>query len=96
MSNSAKNELKNKAKTYITTTMIGAIEAVEKGFGFLWAGDSEDAKFMQKRFVEVRKSILDKGNKQIKSIDSDINEYEVDTMRFVTNFPVIQQERTRI
>lgn len=77
----------------ITTTMIGAIDAVEKKFGFLWNEDSEDAKFMKKAFLEIRKSILDNGNTQIKLAEEEIGGYDVEKTVFHTIFPVIKKER---
>lgn len=86
--------LKENIRRKITTTMIGAIDAVEKKFGFLWSNTTgEEAKFMHKVFLEVRKTILDNGNTQIKLADEEISGYEVEKMTFHTIFPVIKQER---
>lgn len=85
--------LKENMKRRITTTMIGAIDVVEKKFGFLWSGDNQDAQFMKKMFLEIRKSILDNGNNQIKIAEEEISGYNVERMVFHTIFPVIKQER---
>lgn len=77
----------------ITTTMIGSIDAVEKKFGFLWNNNSEDAKFMRKVFLEVRKTILDNGNAQLQAAQEEIATYEVDKAVYYTVFPAIKQER---
>lgn len=77
----------------ITTTMIGAIDAVEKKLGFLWSKDDADAKFMQKTFLEIRKNILDNGNAQIKLAEEEISGYDIEKTSFHTIFPVITQER---
>lgn len=78
----------------ITTTMIGSIDAVEKKFGFLWSDqNTQDAKFMQKLFLEVRKTILDNGNAQLKAAQEEIAGYEVEQSNYYTVFPAIKQER---
>lgn len=48
----------------IRTTMIGAIAAVEQGFA---AEISQDPKVREK-FNDIRKAILDLGNKQIRNL----------------------------
>ena len=89
-----KEILKENIRRKITTTMIGAIDVVEKKFGFLWSNATgEESKFMHKVFLEVRKTILDNGNTQIKSADEEISGYDIERTVFTTIFPVIKKER---
>jgi len=90
---SSSNILKENIIRNIKTTMIGAIDVVEKKMGFLWSGNNQDAQFMQKTFLEIRKSILDNGNNQIKLAEEEIDGYMVEKKVFHTIFPVIQKER---
>lgn len=61
------------AEKAIKTTMIGAIERIEKAFGHLWAHDKEDGdetitdeeEEMYDVYMSLRESILDFGNEQI-------------------------------
>ena len=46
----------------IRTTMIGAIAAIENQFQYLWENDE----VLKEKFNELRKTILDLGNKQIR------------------------------
>lgn len=92
---SDKDVLMENIKKRVTTTMIGAIDSIEKKFGFLWSGENIDAQFMEKTFLEIRKSILDNGNTQIKLIQEELQLYEIERMKFNTVFPVIRNERLR-
>jgi hypothetical protein len=61
------------AEVAIRTTMIGAIERVERVFGHLWAHEKQDGdptiteeqEQLYDLFMELREEILDFGNKQI-------------------------------
>lgn len=73
----SKDRLKRIIKKKIQTTMIGAISSVESLFGFLWDEGSEDAERMQELFNTLRSEILDKGNHQIRNVDSEIELYDI-------------------
>lgn len=68
------NRLYNIAKKKIQTTMIGAIATIEKHFGPLLENGSKSAK---QAFEDARSEILDKGNSQIRNLESEFNNYEI-------------------
>lgn len=77
--------------------MIGALDVLEKRFGFLWLhNDSEDLSQEQKQlkdiYDEARADILDKGNTQIRNLESEFSDYEVTKKRFTINLPVSEKE----
>lgn len=89
----SKNRLKKEAKKKIQTTMIGAISSIEKYFGFLWGEESEreltkNEEYMRDVFEELRTEILDKGNSQIRSMDGEIENYQVTWEKYHINIPI--------
>ena len=88
----SKARLKKEAKKKIQTTMIGALSSVEKHFGELWGGSSatpspEQAR-MRNIFEELRTEILDKGNAQIRNMDSEIEAYDVNWSGYHMQLPL--------
>jgi transcription termination factor Rho len=93
----SKDALFKSCKKKIQTTMIGALDVLEKRFGFLWLhNDSEDLSQEQKQlkdiYDEARADILDKGNTQIRNLESEFSDYEVTKKRFTINLPVSEKE----
>jgi hypothetical protein len=89
----SKNKLKKEAKKKIQTTMIGAISSIEKYFGFLWGEESEgeltkNEAYMRDVFEELRTEILDKGNSQIRSMEGEIENYQVTWEKYHINIPI--------
>lgn len=90
-----KDALFNCCKKNIQTTMIGALDAIEKNFGFLWgfedAGSdlTEEQNFMKGLYNELRDKILDNGNTQIRNLESEFSFYEIDLKKHHINLPVI-------
>lgn len=82
------------AKKKIQTTMIGSLSDIESFFGFLWGfGDSspelsEEQKHMKEIFEEVRAKILDRGNTQIRDLEIEFVNYEIDRKKFYIKLPV--------
>lgn len=68
--------------TKLKTTMIGALEAIEENFSFLWDDDSSQAIEMREVYDKVRKRILDNGNKQIKAVSEELKQNEVKWLRY--------------
>lgn len=60
----------------IETTMIGCLARFEESFGFLWGQNSENLSKQQEEFLNlwenVRESILDHGNSQIRKALSEL------------------------
>ena len=59
------------ATVALKTLMIGAIDRIERQFGYLWGHDkpeeeiTEEEHRMYEEFMDLRESILDHGNEQI-------------------------------
>lgn len=70
---SSKERLEKTCESKIKTTMIGAIAELEKEF----SKELHDPEFAA-RFNRIREGILDKGNGQIRSLKSEMINYEVE------------------
>ena len=95
--NDSKERLSKILKKKVETTMIGALSSIEEHFGFLWGASggpvssqdlTEEQKIMYEAYQKVRSEILDKGNNQSRNIDAELNQYEVNWLRFTMNIPV--------
>lgn len=97
-----KDRLGRDIKKKITTTMIGALDSVEKRLGKLWGNHkNSDEEFTQQenRFYEiwlqVREEILDRGNAQIGAMLSNLDAYQIEDKRYnITFINRRQDERT--
>lgn len=77
----------------IRTTMIGAIDSIEKYFGYLFghrSGDllTEEEEEMLKVFQDLRKEILDKGNNQIRLLNEELSKFEISRKVYHLVLPV--------
>ena len=91
------NRLSKIAKKKIQTTMIGSLSTVEKFFGFLWGyGNSEELtdeqEHMKNLFDEARAEILDRGNSQIRNLETEVSQYDISWKRYHVTLPVINVE----
>tara|TARA_Y100000385_G_C12473654_1_gene376090 strand:+ start:84 stop:461 length:378 start_codon:yes stop_codon:yes gene_type:complete len=90
----ARNELYQKSRKRIQTTMIGSLAAIEDFFGFLWGlgqeenDITEEQKYMKNIYEKARSRILDKGNTQIDSLEADFAKYEIERRKFYIKLPV--------
>lgn len=89
----SKDSLFKSCKKKIQTTMIGALDTIEKRFGFLWSFESEEEltteqKQMKDIYDEIRATILDRGNTQIRNLEAEFSGYEVQKKRYQINLPV--------
>jgi len=84
----SKERLKTIARKKIQTTMIGALDTIEKKLGFLWEGDTKQEKQLKEIYDVVRQEILDRGNDQIRNLDNEINQYDVEWLRYHLTLPV--------
>lgn len=80
----SRERLFNISSKKIQTTMIGALETIEKIFGFLWENDSN----MKELFDKARSEILDRGNNQIRNLQTEVEQYEVEWKRYHITLPV--------
>lgn len=85
----SKRKLKKEIEKKIQTTMIGALDSIEKKFGFLWEEESE----LYNIYQELRKEILDKGNKQIRDVGKELERYDVEWLKYSINLPLKRKER---
>lgn len=84
----SKERLKKIARKKIQTTMIGALDTIEKHFGFLWDDDSQQSKQLREIYANVRQEILDRGNDQIRNLDNELNQYDIEWLRYHLTLPV--------
>lgn len=89
----SKNRLKKEVKKRLQTTMIGALSSIEKHFGFLWGEESDneltkEQERMRDIFEDMRTEILDKGNTQLRNVDSEIESYDVTWNKYHINLPI--------
>lgn len=68
-------------KKKIQTTMIGALDAIEKRL-------EKYPEVLEKVYNDMRKDILDKGNAQIRNIEAEFERYEVNWLRYQLTMPV--------
>lgn len=79
----SKDKLLKLAKKRIQTTMIGAISSMEEHLGFLFDNDP----IMKEAFDNARSEILDRGNNQMRSLESDFSVYDISWNKFTYQFP---------
>ena len=90
----SKDALFKASKKKIQTTMIGALSTIEEHFGFLWGFEFSDdeltpeQKHVKSIFEDVRAKILDRGNTQIRSLESEFVNYEITRKKYFINLPV--------
>ena len=93
----SRDTLFKSAKKKIQTTMIGALSTIEDSFGFLWGFPSEDdaeitpeQRHLKNIYEEARAQILDRGNTQIRNLEIDFGNYEINRKKHYINLPVMQ------
>ena len=86
--NKSRERLYNIASKKIQTTMIGAIDTIERIFGFLWNKNNDESIEMKELFDKARSEILDRGNNQIRNLQSEMQQYVVTWKRFNIVLPV--------
>lgn len=93
----SKDRLQKIINKKIQTTMIGALDTVEKNLGFLWAPNdgkmSDDAKYFKKIYEEIRQEILDRGNGQMRNVDTELKQYDIEWLRYQLTLPIIRRSK---
>ena len=90
----SKDALFKASKKKIQTTMIGALSTIEEHFGFLWGFElpedqlTPEQKHVKSIFEDVRAKILDRGNTQIRSLESEFVNYAISKKKYFLNLPV--------
>lgn len=97
----SRDKLFKVAKKKIQTTMIGALSTIEESFGFLWAmglpeeEKTEEQKKVQELYEEARAKILDRGNTQIRNLESEFVNYDINRKKYLINLPMIKEGEAR-
>ena len=89
----SKERLSKIIKKKIETTMIGALSSVESHFGFLWGQEhagplTPDEEIMKEIFQKIRSEVLDKGNNQIRNMDTEFAQYDIEWKKYSLVLPV--------
>jgi len=96
--NASRERLSKIATKKVQTTMIGALSSIEKHFNFLWESEdgilTEEQIQMKNLYDIVRQEILDTGNNQIRNLQTELENYNVEWKRFTINLPVIRKEKS--
>ena len=93
----SKDRLYQISKKKIQTTMIGALSSLEANFGFLWGIGEPDDEItpeqlaLKEIFEQVRSEILDRGNTQIRNLEAEISNYDINWKRYTINLPVVEK-----
>lgn len=97
---SSKDRLSKISKKKIQTTMIGALSSIEAHFGFLWGQDESDEispeqEHMKEIYELVRSEILDRGNNQVRNLETELNQYDIKWNRYHLQIPIVSQMDTQ-
>jgi len=84
--------------TKVRTTMIGALDSIEKKLSPLWNVEegkrlTNDQLRLKQLYEEVRNEILDRGNTQIRNLETEFQQYEINWKRYTLQLPIINKER---
>ena len=94
----SRDKLFKASKKKIQTTMIGALSTIEEQFGFLWGFDIPESERMpeQKKIHDIyedsRAKILDRGNTQIRILETEFINYDITRKKHFINLPMVQSE----
>jgi len=93
----SRDTLFKSAKKKIQTTMIGALSTIEDSFGFLWGFSLEEEpditpeqRHLKNIYEDARAQILDRGNTQIRNLEIEFADYEINRKKHYINLPVMQ------
>ena len=90
----SKDSLFKSCKKKIQTTMIGALSTLEESFGFLWGFEGPEDELTKEQehlkdiYEEARAKILDRGNTQIRNLESEFAGFEITKKRYKYTIPV--------
>lgn len=73
----ASKDLKSKVEISIKTTMVGAVEEVERAFEDLYGSANLTKAELKEKFQEIRKKIFDRGNKSLKEARHHVGRFNV-------------------
>lgn len=89
----SRERLSKNCKKKIQTTMIGSLSSIEEYLGHLWGHGQEgeltdEQEDLRLVYEELRSEILRKGNTQIRNVDSEMSEYDIQWNRYQYQIPV--------
>jgi hypothetical protein len=86
----SKERLKKICITKIKTTMIGAVDSIQKKFEQFYTNSrpTNEELILKRLFDEIRTEILDKGNQQIRNIETEFEQYIIEWKRYTLQLPV--------
>lgn len=88
----SKKRLLNNIKKKFDTTTIGSLAIFEDYFGHLWGHGKKDAdltneeRHFRELWSDARSDILDNGNFNLRSAQSEISQYTISWNRYITKF----------
>lgn len=91
---SSKQRLLKIIATKIKTSFIGSLDEFEKSFGVLWGHGkhvselTEEEHEFKKMWDDCRKQILTKGNDQIRAMEKELQNNDIEWTRFNMKLPV--------
>ena len=94
----SRDKLFKASKKKIQTTMIGSLSTIEEQFGFLWGFDIPESErtVEQKKIHEIyedtRAKILDRGNTQIRNLETEFINYDITRKKHFINLPMAQPQ----
>ena len=94
---SSKKRLFNIISKKLTTTFIGDISQIEQALGHLWGHNSNGAKLTpeqqkyKKIWENLRNKILNNGNNQLRAIENELKQYNVNWERYHTDLKVADE-----
>ena len=92
----SKDRLFQISKKKIQTTMIGALDSIEKHFGFLWSTEEEltsEQTQLKSIFEQARAEILDRGNTQIRNLQNEMTHYDISWKRYKLTLPMVEKKQ---
>ena len=92
----SRDKLFKASKKKIQTTMIGSLSTIEEQFGFLWGFDileserTPEQKKLHEIYEDTRAKILDRGNTQIRNLETEFVNYDITRKKHFINLPMVQ------
>lgn len=90
----SRTRLSKEVKKRIETTMIGALASIEKYFGDLWCHNCDERSprqaLLKNAYEVLRSEILDRGNKEIREIQAELQDYDIEWKKMVIAPPLLE------
>ena len=89
----SKDRLYQIAKKKMQTTILGALDTIEQRLGFLWTAEDLSSEQIQLKsiFENARSEILDRGNTQIRNLETEMVQYDITWKRYTISLPVLDK-----